>query len=76
LLTGLISERNNTKITEKKITDFIKVLDKDGDQIVTKDEFVSGLIEYINQTKHALEKQSIPKVNMNKIYQVSSHFTL
>ncbi|KAK2423703.1 Calcium-binding EF-hand family protein [Trifolium repens] len=69
LLTGLISERNSAKITEKKITDFIKILDKDGDQIVTKDEFVSGLIEYINQTKHALEKQYIPKVNMDKIYQ-------
>ncbi|WJX73220.1 hypothetical protein P8452_57029 [Trifolium repens] len=72
LITNLISERNNltnSNITEKKITDFIRVLDKDGDQIVTKDEFVSGLIEYINQTKHALEKQYIPKVSMDKMYQ-------
>ncbi|XP_045801287.1 sodium/calcium exchanger NCL-like [Trifolium pratense] len=72
LFTGLVSERNNltnTNITEKKITDFIRVLDKDGDQIITRDEFVSGLLQYINQTKHALDKKYLQKESMNKMYQ-------
>jgi Ca2+-binding EF-hand superfamily protein len=59
-----------TNIREDQITDMLKVFDKNGDQIITKEEFVSGLTEYINQTKHALDRQYLPKQSMNKMYQV------
>lgn len=48
----------------------LKVFDKNGDQVITKEEFVDGLTEYINQTKHALDRQYLPKESMNKMYQV------
>lgn len=48
----------------------LKIFDRNGDQIITKDEFVTGLTEYINQTKHALDRQYLPKESLNKMYQV------
>jgi len=62
----------NTNIREDQIADMLKAFDKNGDQIITKEEFVSGLTEYINQTKHALDRKYIPKESMNKMYQVSN----
>ncbi|KAK7401788.1 hypothetical protein VNO78_13557 [Psophocarpus tetragonolobus] len=59
----------DTNIKEEQIADMLKVFDKNGDQIITKEEFVCGLTEYINQTKHALDRQYLPKESLNKIYQ-------
>ncbi|KEH38650.1 calcium-binding EF-hand protein [Medicago truncatula] len=59
----------STEIRDEQITDMLKVFDKDGDQIITKEEFVNGVTEYFNQTKHALHKQYIPKENMSRMYQ-------
>ncbi|KAK7272565.1 hypothetical protein RJT34_29242 [Clitoria ternatea] len=56
-------------IKEEQIEDLLKVFDRNGDQIITKEEFVTGLTEYINQTKHALDRQYLPKESLNKIYQ-------
>jgi len=50
----------------------LKAFDKNGDQIITKEEFVSGLTEYINQTKHALDRKYLPKESMSKMYLVSN----
>lgn len=60
----------DTNIKEEQIADLLKVFDRNGDQIITKEEFVTGLTEYINQTKHALDRQYLPKESMNKMYQV------
>ncbi|KEH38649.1 calcium-binding EF-hand protein [Medicago truncatula] len=59
----------DTNIREDQIADMLKAFDKNGDQIITKEEFVSGLTEYINQTKHALDRKYLPKESMNKMYQ-------
>ncbi|XP_027927782.1 sodium/calcium exchanger NCL-like [Vigna unguiculata] len=59
----------DTNIKEEQIADLLKVFDRNGDQIITKEEFVTGLTEYINQTKHALDRQYLPKESMNKMYQ-------
>lgn len=50
----------------------VKAFDKNGDQIISREEFVDGLKEYINQTKHALDRKYLPKESMNKMYQVCS----
>ncbi|KAG4960755.1 hypothetical protein GLYMA_13G272300v4 [Glycine max] len=60
---------NDTNIKEEQITDMLKVFDRNGDQIITKEEFVTGLTEYINQSKHALDRQYLPKESLNKMYQ-------
>jgi len=62
----------NTNIREDQIADMLKAFDKNGDQIITKEEFVSGLTEYINQTKHALDRKYLPKESMSKMYLVSN----
>ncbi|TKY49146.1 hypothetical protein E2542_SST26572 [Spatholobus suberectus] len=59
----------DTNIKEEQIADLLKVFDRNGDQIITKEEFVTGLTEYINQTKHALDRQYLPKESLNKMYQ-------
>ncbi|RZB77182.1 Sodium/calcium exchanger NCL isoform B [Glycine soja] len=60
---------NDTNIKEEQIADMLKVFDRNGDQIITKEEFVTGLTEYINQSKHALDRQYLPKESLNKMYQ-------
>ncbi|XP_061348958.1 sodium/calcium exchanger NCL-like isoform X2 [Gastrolobium bilobum] len=67
LLLG--NKLTDTDIKEEQIADMLKVFDRNGDQIITKEEFVTGLTEYINQTKHALDRQYLPKESMNKLYQ-------
>ncbi|XLR34824.1 hypothetical protein S83_062724 [Arachis hypogaea] len=65
----LKNKLSDTNIKEEQIADMLKIFDKNGDQIITKEEFVSGLTEYINQTKHALDRQYLPKESLNKVYQ-------
>ncbi|KAL1299495.1 hypothetical protein HN51_044035 [Arachis hypogaea] len=59
----------DTNIKEEQIANLMKIFDKNGDQIITKEEFVSGLTEFINQIKHALDRQYLPKESLNKMYQ-------
>ncbi|KAI5411777.1 sodium/calcium exchanger NCL [Lathyrus oleraceus] len=59
----------NTNIKDEQIEDMVKAFDKNGDQIISREEFVDGLKEYINQTKHALDRKYLPKESMNKMYQ-------
>lgn len=68
LLLG--NKLTDVNIREEQITDMLKSFDRNGDQIITKEEFVGGLTEYINQTKHALDRKYLPKESMNKMYQV------
>ncbi|MED6207776.1 hypothetical protein PIB30_038782 [Stylosanthes scabra] len=65
----LKNKLTDTNIKEEQIADMLKIFDKNGDQIITKEEFVTGLTEYINQTKHALDRQYLPKESLNKVYQ-------
>ncbi|KAK7313103.1 hypothetical protein VNO77_37514 [Canavalia gladiata] len=48
----------------------LRIFDRNGDQIITKEEFLQGLTEFINQAKHALDMKYLPKKSLNKIYQV------
>ncbi|MED6157675.1 hypothetical protein PIB30_025453 [Stylosanthes scabra] len=65
----LKNKLTGTNIKEEQIADMLKIFDRNGDQIITKEEFVTGLTEYINQTKHALDRQYLPKESLNKVYQ-------
>ncbi|KAF7822664.1 sodium/calcium exchanger NCL-like [Senna tora] len=47
----------------------LRVFDRNGDKIITKDEFVTGLTQWIEQTKHALDRQYIPRKSLKNIYQ-------
>ncbi|XP_027340347.1 sodium/calcium exchanger NCL-like [Abrus precatorius] len=67
LLLG--NKLTDANIKEEQIADLLKVFDRNGDQIITKEEFVTGLTEYINQTKHAVDRQYLPKESLNKMYQ-------
>ncbi|KAK7335104.1 hypothetical protein VNO80_26875 [Phaseolus coccineus] len=58
----------DTNIKEEQIADLLKVFDRNGDQIITKEEFVTGLTDYINQTKHALDRQCLPKESLSNMY--------
>ena len=60
----------DTNIKEEQIADLLKAFDRNGDQIITKEEFVTGLTEYINQTKHALDRQYLPKESLSNMYKV------
>ncbi|KAE9617022.1 hypothetical protein Lal_00034549 [Lupinus albus] len=61
---------NGVNIKEEQIAGMLRIFDRNGDQVITKEEFVVGLTEYINQTKHALDRKYLPKDSMNNLYQV------
>ncbi|CAL0333737.1 unnamed protein product [Lupinus luteus] len=64
----LQNKENGVNIKEEQIADLLKIFDRNGDQVISKEEFVDGLTNYINQTKRALEKKYIAKESMNKLY--------
>ncbi|KAK7313101.1 hypothetical protein VNO77_37512 [Canavalia gladiata] len=66
----LLKNATETNIEEQHITEMLRIFDRNGDQIITKEEFVQGLTEFINQAKHALDMKYLPKKSLNKIYQV------
>ncbi|XP_027355313.1 sodium/calcium exchanger NCL1-like [Abrus precatorius] len=76
LLVSEIKERilnkdaTETNIKEEQIAEMLRIFDRNGDQIITKEEFVEGLTEFINQAKHALDRHYLPKKALNKMYQV------
>ncbi|CAL0303748.1 unnamed protein product [Lupinus luteus] len=66
----LQNKENGANIKEEQIAGMLRIFDRNGDQVITKEEFVVGLTEYINQTKHALDRKYLPKESMNNLYQV------
>ncbi|KAK7257179.1 hypothetical protein RIF29_30960 [Crotalaria pallida] len=66
----LQNQVNGADIKEEQIAGMLKIFDRNNDQVITKEEFVEGLTEYINQTKHALDRKYLPKESLNNMYQV------
>ncbi|OIW08229.1 hypothetical protein TanjilG_15190 [Lupinus angustifolius] len=66
----LQNKGNGANIKEEQIAGMLRIFDRNGDQVITKEEFVVGLTEYINQTKHALDRKYLPKESMSNLYQV------
>ncbi|OIW06083.1 hypothetical protein TanjilG_29839 [Lupinus angustifolius] len=64
----LQNKENVVNIKEEQIADLLRIFDRNGDQVISREEFVDGLTNYINQTKRALEKKYIAKESMNKLY--------
>ncbi|XP_028763669.1 sodium/calcium exchanger NCL-like [Neltuma alba] len=65
----LKNKLTGTDISEGQVEDMLRVFDRNGDQIITKEEFVTGLTQWIEQTKHALDKQYMPRKSLQNIYQ-------
>ncbi|MED6111475.1 hypothetical protein PIB30_052597, partial [Stylosanthes scabra] len=55
---------------EKEIEDVLRIFDRNHDQKITKDEFVTGFVKWLHQTKHALNKQYFSRKSLKEIYQV------
>ncbi|XP_061348954.1 sodium/calcium exchanger NCL1-like [Gastrolobium bilobum] len=68
LLKNKVTETNYDE--EKEIKEVLDFFDRDGDQKITKDEFVSGFTKWLDQTKHALDKQYFSRKSLKDIYQV------
>lgn len=66
----LQNKLTETNVSEEQVEDMLRVFDRDGDQVITKEEFVTGLTQWIQETKHALDKQYIPRKSLKNIYQV------
>ncbi|OIW06082.1 hypothetical protein TanjilG_29838 [Lupinus angustifolius] len=64
----LRNKENMVNITEEQIAGVLKIFDRNGDQVISREEFVDGLTNYINQTKRALERKYIAKESMNNLY--------
>ncbi|KAJ1423128.1 Sodium/calcium exchanger membrane region [Sesbania bispinosa] len=67
LLKNRVTETNIDE--EKEIKEVLNIFDLDGDQTITKDEFVSGFTKWLDQTKHALGKQYFSRRSLRDIYQ-------
>ncbi|KAL2326774.1 hypothetical protein Fmac_020201 [Flemingia macrophylla] len=67
----LLIHNNATKsnTTDKQIEQMLQILDRNGDQIITKHEFVQFFRNYIDQTKHALENNFLQKQSLEPLYQ-------
>ncbi|KAK7272569.1 hypothetical protein RJT34_29247 [Clitoria ternatea] len=68
LLKNKVNETNIDE--EKEIKEVLKIFDLDDDQKITKEEFVSGFKKWLDQTKHALDKQYFSRKSLKEIYQV------
>ncbi|KAL0001472.1 hypothetical protein SO802_015253 [Lithocarpus litseifolius] len=55
---------------EKEIGKVMKEFDLDGDQKITMDEFVTGFTKWLDETKHAIDKQYFSKKSLKDVYQV------
>ncbi|KAI9083529.1 hypothetical protein K1719_034471 [Acacia pycnantha] len=65
----LKNKLNGANISEEQVEDMLRVFDRNNDQIITKEEFVTGLTQWIEQTKHALDRQYMPRKSLQNIYQ-------
>ncbi|KAL2331382.1 hypothetical protein Fmac_018963 [Flemingia macrophylla] len=68
LLKNKVTETNIDE--EKEIRKVLQIFDLDGDQKINKEEFVSGFTKWLDQTKHALDKQYFSRKSLKNIYQV------
>lgn len=50
-----------------------KVFDLDGHKKINMEEFDSGFTKWLDQTKHALEKQYFSRKSLKDIYQVHNN---
>ncbi|XP_054815685.1 sodium/calcium exchanger NCL2-like [Prosopis cineraria] len=67
----LKSKSNERSINEMEIEDMMRVFDLNADDNrITKDEFVSGFIKWLEQTKFALNKQYMSRKSLKELYQV------
>ncbi|MED6218768.1 hypothetical protein PIB30_029737 [Stylosanthes scabra] len=55
---------------DQEIEEVLKCFDHNHDQMVTKDEFVVGFAKWLDQTKHALDKEYLLRKSMKDIHQV------
>lgn len=60
---------------EKEIGKVMKEFDLDGDQKITMDEFVTGFTKWLDETKHAIDKQYFSKKSLKEVYQVNSSYS-
>nr|KYP51400.1 hypothetical protein KK1_026834 [Cajanus cajan] len=68
LLKNKVTETNIDE--EKEIKKVLQIFDLDGDQKINKEEFVSGFTKWLDQTKHAFDKQYFSRKSLKHIYQV------
>ncbi|CAL0326527.1 unnamed protein product [Lupinus luteus] len=62
---------NETNIDEQKeVEEVLQIFDRNNDQKITKEEFVSGFAKWLDQTKHALAKQYFSRKSLKEVYQV------
>ncbi|KAI4333604.1 hypothetical protein L6164_018388 [Bauhinia variegata] len=65
-----------TRLTEAKtneendVEQVFKIFDQDGDKRISKEEFVNGFKTWLDQTKHALDKQFLSRKKQTNVYQV------
>ncbi|KAE9585160.1 putative guanylate cyclase activating protein [Lupinus albus] len=65
LLKNKVNETN-----QKEVEDVLQIFDRNNDQKITKEEFVSGFAKWLDQTKHALGKQYFSRKSLKEVYQV------
>ena len=72
-LRGLLLETKFTETSidkEKEIAEVMKEFDLDGDQKINEDEFVNGFTKWLDETKHAVDKQYFSKRSLKDVYEV------
>lgn len=57
---------------EKAIEDVMKEFDLDGDQRITKDEFVHGFTKWLDEAKNAMDKRYYSQKSLRDIYLVNN----
>lgn len=55
---------------EREIAEVMREFDVDGDQKISKDEFVDGFAKWLHETKHAMDKQYFSRKSYKDVYQV------
>ncbi|XP_022733180.1 sodium/calcium exchanger NCL2-like isoform X1 [Durio zibethinus] len=55
---------------EKAIEDVMKEFDLDGDQKITKDEFINGFTKWLDEAKKAMDKRYYSQKSLRDIYRV------
>ncbi|XVF18740.1 hypothetical protein REPUB_Repub11eG0049100 [Reevesia pubescens] len=69
LLLEVNFPRSNTN-KEKAIEEVLNEFDLDGDQKITKDEFVNGFTKWLDEAKKAMDKKYYSQKSLRDIYQV------
>lgn len=66
----MLLQNTVTEITENQIAEMLKIFDQNGDQIISRDEFVEGLKKYINEAKHAVDRKYLRTESLKNMYEV------